>query len=190
MQGRVVLGVSLLVLVFAGLLLIWATNPSNNDNLPQNVISTRKVFGCEDFGFTKDCKMKSSVAQMPSKVQNMVKMIRDSSNSSKFSSYQYIDVNRVQYTSVKVGSEEGTYTINVFPDSVTYWFKKSGDAENTLTWADHDFDGKVDMGFYGDIVGNNPKRFDADFKVGIQYRPLYQMLYNHHFSIIAEKLGL
>lgn len=190
MQGRVVLGVSLLVLVFAGLLLIWATNPSDKDNLPQNVTTSRKFVSCEDFGFTKDCKFKSSVVEMPGKVQAMVRMIRDSSNSSKFLSYQYIDVNRVQYTSVKIQSAEGTYTINVFPDSVTYWFKKTGEAQNSLTWADHDFDGKVDMGYYGDIVGNNPRRFDADFKVGIQYGPFYQMLYNHHFSNIAENLGL
>lgn len=178
MSNRV--GVALFLLTVAlGLLLVTVWTSSSKLNLSQSQASSINL---------NSKLVNSSVSK--ERLGNMVSLIRNKQNESKFSFYEVVDANRVEYTSVRLQDGLGVYTINVFPDSVTYWYKQHNQPESRLTWSDHDMDGEVDFGVVGDIAGKNPKRFDVDFRVGLNHRGFYQALYNDHFEVIATKLGL
>ena len=178
MSNRVGFALFLLVVALGLSMVVWW----RLDKIP--------VPACGEVVAGRDCILLPPKLDMGVKVKQIVALIRDDNNRGRFAKYDFLTVNQIQYTSVKVVSQEGTYSIHVFPNSVTYWFKKRGAEENTLTWADHEFDGQVDFGVSGDISDRSSRNFDGDLKMGLQYHKFYQHHYNKHMEVIAYQLGL
>jgi hypothetical protein len=144
---------------------------------------------CVEQGFGVDCEQGSDEPIPVWEVSRFVTEMRNKENLHRFDSWKEIETNRIRYISATIATKEGVYAINLFPDSVTYWYKPRGYKYSLYTWADHDIDGAVDFGLMGDPTQNHPYRFDAEFKIGMQFQSEYQKLYNRHFARIRNELA-
>lgn len=144
---------------------------------------------CVELGFGHDCDIGSDKPTAPWKVNQVLKVAAIKENSRVFDSWEEHETNRVKYTSAKLHSTHGVYTINIFPDSVTYWYRPHGQEWSLYTWADHDMDGEVDFGLVSDIMDKQARRFDGDFRIGLEFKPLYQKLYDRHLSAMIAELN-
>ena len=134
------------------------------------------------------CTLTSKIR--PQSVMNLQIKVLTPSNSSRFDSRTEGNTNGIHFTTVRLPVKGGIYTIHVFRNSINYWFCPDNQSSVVLTLADHDFDGFVDHGHIGDIMDEDPRVFDEDLRQGLQYRKYYQELYEQHFAVISDQLGL
>jgi|GEM_PF-1279474 hypothetical protein len=143
---------------------------------------------CVEQGFGEGCENGSDKPIAPGKVNRVLNVAANNENAHIFDSWEVIDTDRVKYTSARLYTAHGVYTINIFPASVTYLYRPYGQEWSNYTWADHGMDGEVDFGLVSDIMDKEARRFDIDFKIGSEYKPLYQKLYDRHLSAMIAEL--
>lgn len=153
-----------------------------------SVSGHRGLPDCGDAPVGPHCILSSKIR--PQSVVNLQIMVRTPSSANRFDSRTEGNTNGIHFTTVRLPTNGGIYSIHVFQNSVNYWFRPDNKSSVALTLADHDFDGFVDHGHIGDIMDENPQIFDEDLKQGLQYRKYYQELYERHFTVIADQLGL
>jgi hypothetical protein len=153
----------------------WNTNPNQ---LPD----------CGNKPDGPDCTRASTIR--PQSVMALRGMIKDLAHANKFERRESGTTNGVSFTSVRFHSRAGLYTIHLFKDSLTIWFRTNTESRTSLTLGDHEFDGFIDYGHRGDPMDPGAQKFDGDLGEGLEYRQPYQKLYEQHFAVIAEKLQL
>ncbi|HMQ01815.1 MAG TPA: hypothetical protein PKD79_01950 [Candidatus Doudnabacteria bacterium] len=144
---------------------------------------------CEELRLGPDCSTHNRPAPARD-VRLLISTVRSPHQAHLFASRREIFTNRVSYIEARLPTVDGVYTINVFPDSVTYWFRDHSSESSNFTWADHEFDGMVDFGAIGDVSALDAKHYDIDFRKGLHWKNGYQQLYNFRLRAILIELGL
>lgn len=164
--------------VVASVAILFVTWWQTNQDLPD----------CGDAPAGPHCILSSKIR--PQSVVKLQIMVRTPSSANRFDSHIEGRTNGIHFVTVLLPTSSGIYSIHVFQNSVNYEFRPDNKSSVALTLVDHDFDGFVDHGHRGDIMDENSLIFDEDLRQGLQYRKYYQDLYERHFAVIADQLGL
>ena len=150
--------------------------------------SPKQLPDCGNKSDGPDCTRASTIRPQSVMVLRSIMLNIDQAN--KFERRESGTTNGVSFISVRFHSKAGLYTIHLFKDSLTIWFRTNNESRTSLTLSDHEFDGFIDHGHRGDPMDLGAENFDGDLREGLEYRQAYQKLYEQHFAVIAEKLQL